>query len=283
MHLFLNWIIMTLLFLTPTSYAMRGEDLWWRKDQQGMRLLKQGKPLQAAQTFESSSWKAVADYRCKQYSQAQQLLKLKKDAISQYNLGNALALQGKYKDAIDAYNAALKQNPNLQDAIYNRELIKKLLKKEKSSANNSQKSSGTSSVEKDSAQKNNPQQESQKQKDREDKEQKTSGEEKQKNAKDKEQKASGREERKNAENGEQIGSAKKEGHVDPGTNKPVPTSSGLKTKGDEKNKEQMTIKEKQLNQETEQWLQQIPDDPGELLRRKIMRDHLRNIHPGPDA
>lgn len=40
-----------------------------------------------------------------------------------YNLGNALARQGRYDDAIAAYDRALRQQPQLQDAIANRAAV----------------------------------------------------------------------------------------------------------------------------------------------------------------
>ncbi len=43
-------------------------------------------------------------------------------------------------------------------------------------------------------------------------------------------------------------------------------------------KAQLAVAKKKLDQETDQWLQQITDDPSDLLRRKIMRDHLKKLN-----
>ncbi|BCT92717.1 membrane protein [Lysobacter helvus] len=46
-------------------------------------------------------------------------------ADAHYNLGNALAKQGRYDEAIDAYNAALREHPGMADAIANRNAVLK--------------------------------------------------------------------------------------------------------------------------------------------------------------
>ena len=47
-----------------------------------------------------------------------------------YNRGNALALSGDFQGAIDSYNKSLEAEPNRQDAIDNRELVKSLLEQQ---------------------------------------------------------------------------------------------------------------------------------------------------------
>ncbi|WP_293714901.1 VWA domain-containing protein, partial [Thiolapillus sp.] len=106
-------------------------DLWYRPDQQGQQLMQQEQPQQAAQAFRNPDWKASALYRAGDYEQAEKLWAGEKDAESRYNLGNALAREGKLEQAIKAYDEALKQNPELADARANRDLLKKLLEQQK--------------------------------------------------------------------------------------------------------------------------------------------------------
>jgi len=64
---------------------------------------------------------AVDAYRQGDYAKAQDLFQ------GFYNKGNALAFQGKIQDAIRAYEQALKENPENQDAQFNKEYLEKQL------------------------------------------------------------------------------------------------------------------------------------------------------------
>jgi Ca-activated chloride channel family protein len=121
-------LIFIVFFAVPmNSYAFSWQDLWFRKDQQGMQLLQKGAPKEAAEAFESPAWRGVADYRTGNYQRAEKDFGQYQDAVSNYNRGNTLALQGKYPEAITAYEKALQKNPNFEDAQYNLDLINQLL------------------------------------------------------------------------------------------------------------------------------------------------------------
>ena len=59
----------------------------------------------------------------KNYADSAALLAERDDARNLYNLGNALARQGKFDEAIDVYNAVIEMEPDNEDAIYNRDLV----------------------------------------------------------------------------------------------------------------------------------------------------------------
>ncbi|MEO6147672.1 MAG: tetratricopeptide repeat protein, partial [Sulfuriferula sp.] len=86
-------------------------------------------------------WRAAADYRAGNYQAAVDTLKGIDNAEADYNRGNALAKMGRLQEALQAYDAALKRDPKLDDAGYNRNLIKDLLKKQqqKKQANQAEK------------------------------------------------------------------------------------------------------------------------------------------------
>lgn len=65
---------------------------------------------------------AVKNYRSGNYEQAVQGFR-----DTPYNLGNALAHTGKIQEAIQAYATALKENPNDEDAAFNKEYLEKQL------------------------------------------------------------------------------------------------------------------------------------------------------------
>ena len=116
------------LCLTP-SYAWEWRDLWSRPDEQAAKLLAKGNVEQAANRFENTEWQGVAYYRSRNFDKAINAFIQDPSSESLYNKGNALARLGQYQKAIDAYEAVLKEDPKNEDARYNRDLLKKMLKK----------------------------------------------------------------------------------------------------------------------------------------------------------
>jgi Ca-activated chloride channel family protein len=104
--------------------------LWQRPDQKAAEALKNGDAKTAAKLFQQPDWKAVAQYRAGDFAAAAKGLEPSKKSDALYNRGNALAQMHKYKDAIDAYDQALKLNPDNADAKYNREQVEKALKQQ---------------------------------------------------------------------------------------------------------------------------------------------------------
>jgi Ca-activated chloride channel family protein len=125
-----GWLFcLPLLFLLPQpSYAFDFEDLWLRPDQQGLHLLKQKRPAEAAQHFEDPQWQGVALYEAGDYSGAAQRFAQGNDAHAHYNRGNALAKSGELEAALDAYEQALELQPDLRPALTNKALVETLLK-----------------------------------------------------------------------------------------------------------------------------------------------------------
>lgn len=133
--------LLILMIIPELVLANAWLDLWFNKNQQGSKLLRQNKNQQAAETFTDSKWKGVAYYRDKQYAKAYTEFKKDNSAQGLYNQGNALAQMQRYQEALNAYNEALKYQKNFPDAEHNIKVVKKLLaqqKQQKSSQNNSE-------------------------------------------------------------------------------------------------------------------------------------------------
>ena len=131
-----GWLFcLPLLFLLPQpSYAFDFEDLWLRPDQQGLHLLKKKRPAEAAQHFEDRQWQGVALYESGDYSGAAQRFAEGNDAHAHYNRGNALAKSGELEAALDAYEQALERQPDLRPAQTNKALVENLLKQKNTPA-----------------------------------------------------------------------------------------------------------------------------------------------------
>jgi Ca-activated chloride channel family protein len=128
--------LLLLLPLPKTSYAFSWQDIWQTPDNQALQAFQRNDYPQAAQTFENPAWKAAAQYKAGQYDQALETLKNPQTTDDFYNRGNSLAKVGRFQEAIDAYDQAQKLNPDNEDAIHNKEVVKKELEKQKEQQQN---------------------------------------------------------------------------------------------------------------------------------------------------
>ncbi len=108
--------VLALACLLPVSLPARAEDrtLWQRADQLRHRQLSEG----------------VDAYHRGDFSGAQQRFEGIDSDQGWYNLGNALARQGKYDEAIAAYDNALRQQPGMADAVANRAAVEAARKRQ---------------------------------------------------------------------------------------------------------------------------------------------------------
>jgi len=229
-----------LLALPQTGHAFDFEDLWLRPDQQGQHLLKQKRPAEAAKHFEDSQWQGVALYEAGDYSAAARRFAEGSDARAHYNRGNALARSGELEAALDAYEQALELQPDLRPAQTNKALVESLLKEQKPPADEPKPADSQEPGPAEQA----PNTDAQAQ----------SSEQGQPSA-----------ETPTAPDEHPPSHAAPPGAQDvPGSELPdeQTTTPPLRPAAGQRNEEEQ-------RQALEQWLRQIPDNPGELLRRKF--------------
>jgi Ca-activated chloride channel homolog len=131
-----GWLLLLPLILLPMlpgrADATDWRDLWQRPDQQAAQTLRQGgPPKQAQQLARDPAWRGAADYRAADYAAAAKTLQPLPGTNAAYNRGNALAKQGQYSEAIDAYQQALKIDPANADAAANKKAVEDWLKQQK--------------------------------------------------------------------------------------------------------------------------------------------------------
>ncbi|RMT82931.1 VWA domain-containing protein [Pseudomonas viridiflava] len=234
-----GWLFcLPLLFMFPqNSQAFEFQDMWLRPDQQGQRLLEQRRPAEAAQRFEDPQWKGVALYEAGDYASAAQRFAEGNAAADHYNRGNALARSGELEAALDAYEQALERQPDFPAAHSNRALVQSIL---------------------DEAQAEQTEQDSP---------EKAGQDEPGQPASQDQASSDSPAEQQTTQPGE-----------DNGSETLPPETSGTQSSGPSTDAERTTRPPLQpadrpitseRRQELEQWLRQIPDDPGELLRRKF--------------
>jgi Ca-activated chloride channel family protein len=137
-------VVLLIGLQAPRTEAAEGR-LFARADELGASAFAEGRHAEAAELFEDPEWRAAAQYRSGDYQGAVASLRGRDDAGSLYNLGNALAHGGQLEEAIAAYDQALEQTPDNDDATHNRELVKQLLEEQQNEPEPQPDSSSTES------------------------------------------------------------------------------------------------------------------------------------------
>lgn len=104
--------------------------LFLTSDQLGQRYYQKKAYVKAGETFENSAFKGAAYYRAGEFKKAKSIYQNLSDRNGKYDLGNTHVMLGHYDDAIEAYELALKIDPEFREARENLALAKarKILK-----------------------------------------------------------------------------------------------------------------------------------------------------------
>ena len=234
--LFTIFLASVINFYIPAEKAVAFEwiDLWKTKDQQAAEAFADENHELAASLFERTGWRGAANYRAENYESTIASFSATDTADGHYNRGNALALAGTLPEAIAAYDVAISRDPEHSDAIYNKEIVERLLEEQESEQGENQEGDN---------QENQSEQNSQ---------------------------SESQEQNQNSENQDQ---ESQEGNEEQQQNEQQ-NEAPEEQESSESNSEQNTPSESsneefEDQQALEQWLRRIEDDPGELLRRKF--------------
>ena len=273
-----GWVLVLLVALAPLprpAEASLWDDLWRTPDQQASALLESGDPAAAAGRFEDSEWRAVARYRAGDFAGSARDFAVRDDIRSLYNLGTALAQQGEFDGAIDAFERVLETEPDHEDAQYNLDYVKKVRQEQ--------------------------QQQQQQSGDDQQSTENTGGEGEQSDAEGSQSDQQGSEGESQSskdagqQNAEQRGEQQTEEDLK-ALQEELERAAEEAQEGERA--EQLSdaqlaeLREKREQQQAlEQWLRRVPDDPGGLLRRKFRYQYQRmgrdqdgnNIWPDDDV
>jgi len=277
-YTFRKGLIFTLLiFILPTpqpAHAFEWSDLWKNKDQRGQSALNKGDAKLAADLFNNPQWKSAAQYKAGEYQQAADLLKGIDNSEANYNRGNALAKTGNFNEAIKAYNRTLELDPDHEDARFNKQLIEKAQqeqeKQQQNSENNDQSNDSQSEPGEDNKQQSADSSDSQNNSNNDSQNQQQQGNE------DPEQQKNKDSQNASTENNNESSETSDKNDI---------TSSDDDSAEEQQKQEPSTQTQQKQNindatpdleqQQTQQWLKKIPDDPGGLLRRKFKYQYSR--------
>lgn len=242
-----GWLFcLPLLIVIPQpASALSMQDLWLRPDQQGMRLLEAQRPAEAAERFEDPQWQGYARYQAGDFAGAAKQFAKGDTAADHYNRGNALARNEELEAAIEAYDQALELDPELEPARRNKATVEAALRQrqEQEQTSNDQPAQDEPPEARQTEQKSSSNSATAAQPDAPD--------------------ASGQDD-----------SSKGNDAADG-----APTESPVPDEQDEADEALAQPREAPFDPEQDQamnqWLRKIPDNPGELLRRKFLYEQRK--------
>ncbi len=265
----------------PVMAASFWDNLWTRQDQQADQALQRGDFEQAQQLAEDPLRRGSAAFKKGDYEQALSDFTKGESADAVYNKGNALAQLQRYEDAIKAYDEALEQQAGMQDAIDNKAKIEELLKQQQQ-----QKDQNQESKENQKDQQQDSKSDQDEKKDTEQKQQDNTKNAKNANEDDKEQqskenqfaKANNKEDQQEKQQSEAEDTTKAEDKEQAQQE----TNAAQLEDENKAEKSQAQVEAEALSKEekiaAEQWLRRIPDNPGELLKRKFKYQYRQRRH-----
>ena len=246
------WAVLIFCFnpITERVYASDWTDVWKNKEQRAFQAYKNSDFAQALTLSSDPQMKGAALYKSKEFEQAESNFALRGSATSLYNRGNALVQLQQFDQAIAAYSQAIEQNPEFESAITNKRLVEEFLKQQQGQQNSQRDKDdqGDESSDDSSDQSESQQSES-----------------------EQSQSPSG------SHDDELQSDSDREQQQQP--NQVMPEAPDEESQS-ELTPEQLAMKEQmqenaQNPESIDRWINRLPDDPSELLRRKFLRDYQR--------
>ncbi len=249
----------------PQAHAAEEGGLWQRADQVQHARMREG----------------IEAFRAGKFADALRAWDGLPGAEAAYNRGNALAKEGRYEDAVAAYDDAIRQQPGMDDAIANRKAVQAAMQRRPPSGGGEQdnhpdegegdpgQGQGEAGEQGDAA---NPQDASQGEGDRDstDRNADTSrAQKRQQEGSPPEPESAADTEAQRAADDAQRDRMQRALQQQGGEQ----AADGERTDGDPGRAESEA--ERERRQANEAWLRRIPDDPGGLLRAKFKLEHDR--------
>lgn len=255
--------------------------------------------LQAAQAPQGTAWRradqvahdranaALEAYREGRYAEAAQAWGALPGADAAYNRGNALAREGRLEEALEAYDAALRSQPGMDDAVANRAVVEAALRRQPPSGDGDQRQRPDAGDERPGSQRDGGGQAPAEQGEPADGQGAPQ-------ASPPQSPQSSQPAQSDADPGDGRGEptgpadAQAQREADAAQRQRMqqaldaegtPATDGERVEGEPARAEDAA--ERERRQAAEAWLRRVPDDPGGLLRARFLLEHRRRHGGGP--
>ncbi len=242
------WLLALILILPPQqqAYAFDWNKLWKNKEQQAYEAFQKGQYDEVKSLSSDPQLKGSAFYKEQDYQNAETWFSQQGTAQSFYNRGNALAQMQQFEMALAAYDYALDKDPEHESAKYNKNLIEEFLRQQINQQNSQQNDENQGD---ESSDESADQSES-----------------------DQSQSEQSRAPRSSSDDDLQSDSTEEQQEeqkqIDPEDEEGNPADKDLALQNE-------TNRERKNPESIDRWINRLPDDPSELLRRKFLRDYQR--------
>jgi Ca-activated chloride channel family protein len=255
---------------SPNAQADWWQDLWKTADQQGQQAFEQQQYESAADAFEDPLWKGSALYKKGDYEAALLAFSQSDSIDSLYNRGNTLAQLGDIDKAISAYDEVLKSDPTHEDAIANKALLEQQQQQQQQQQQNqdNQEQQDSEQQNSDQQQDSEDQQSSEQQEGQE--QQDSQQQQQQSDQSDSEQSESNPQESDEQQSAEQQAEQQEQEQQDLQEQQ---ASEQQQANMQPEEQRELTDEEKEQMQRLQNLLRKVPDDPGYLLKQKMLREH----------
>lgn len=266
------FVVFIIVFQSPQPvHAFDWQSLWQTPDQKAQQAFEEGDFEQSEKLFTDKQWQASSAYKKGDYATAEKLFSESDTVDAQYNRANALAKQGKYKEAIDGYKEVLDDQADHEDARANLELIEELLKKQEppqqqnnqESQENNENSEERESRKDEGATEDNKSAEQQTGTDQQEGKEGQEGENQEASTENKEGKAQAEADEKALE---ELGKDQKDAEKGKGE---IANLEEQSNQEEDKDSEPTQVSELEKAAFQKQFLKKVPDDPSGLWARKF--------------
>ena len=297
--LFSLYFVAFLIIPSKPVYAIELPSVLLNKDQQAKRAFDQQQYDKAREKFTQPEWQASAAYKQGDFEQAIKSLEGNEHPDALYNAGNAYARMGELQQAIEQYEKSLQIRPNDPDTEHNLELVKKALEQQQNQQEQNQQQDNeqqkSDSQDKDDSQQQSDEQQSDEQQSEQeqgDQEQNQQQEPSDNQQQQNDQQSQGNESQSSNQQPDGQQAQQDEPDQQSTSSEQQEQSEDAaeqqqKSEGQEQQSEQDEVTEEESQQPVEmsagdnseadneeqqqlqQWLRRVEDDPGGLLRRKF--------------
>ena len=254
-------VVLVCLTLPAAVPAQATERSWWqRADQQEHARIEQGADA----------------YRKGDFAAAEQAFTGINSADAYYNQANALAKQGRYDEAIAAYDQALALQPGMEDAVENRKVVDAARKRKPPSGQGQDKQEQDKQGKQDQDQSGKHQDQPDQGKPRQ--------QDPDRKAQDGKPAPSSRKSDPPRPGQQQAEDAKAQQAADAAQRERMQQAMAQPNPGEQENKRDAkpaeTAEQREQRQAVDAWLRRVPDEPGGLLKTKFRLEYERRQREG---